>query len=211
MLCLVFLNGKPNIGCGVAYFCGMRTIGLFIMAVWVALSCPLSYSQGVALSDAMKRNIKEVEGLSLEVYMDGFYRAVGYGHRITDRDPEWIYDLVEYDEITPETADILFELDMIHLVAPGLQEVVRDIGTEYPQNVYDVMGSLIYNMGLAGLRDTAFYRLFKSKDYELAFRELLATKSGKDGLLNRRFMELKVLTENYSFVQGCYTKTEKPE
>lgn len=181
------------------------------MAVWAALSCPLSYSQGVLLSDAMKRNIKEVEGLSLEVYMDGFYRAVGYGHRITDRDPEWIYDLEEYDEITTETAEILFELDMIQLVTPGLQEVVRDIGTDYPQNVYDVMGSLIYNMGLAGLRDTTFYRLFKSRNYETAFRELLATKSGKDGLLDRRFMELKILTENYDSAHECYMETGKPE
>lgn len=176
------------------------------MACW----CTLSHSQVVSLSEDMKRHIKEVEGLSLEVYMDGFYRAVGYGHRITDRDPEWIYDLAHYDEITPETAEILFELDMIHLVTPGLQTVARDIGTGYPQNVYDVMGSLIYNMGLAGLRETDFYRLFKEREYELAFQELLATKSEKDGLLNRRFMELKVLTGNYDFKNGCYMNTITP-
>lgn len=173
------------------------------MTLW----CPLTYAQTIQLSESMKRNIKEVEGLSLEVYMDGFYRAVGYGHRITDRDPEWVYDLAHYDEITQETAEILFELDMIHLVSPGLQEIVRDIGTDYPQNVYDVMGSLIYNMGLAGLRSTEFYHLFRIKDYESAFRELLATKSEKEGLLNRRFMELKVLTENYDFTNGCYMET----
>ena len=162
------------------------------------------FSQPIQISKHMKQSIKEMEGLSLEVYMDGLYRAVGYGHRITDSDPEWITDLAHYDEITVETAEILFELDMIHLVTPGLMEIVKDIGTEYPQNVYDVMGDLVYNMGLAGLRTTVFYRLFVSRKYEAAFRELLATKSDKDGLLDRRFVELKILTENYDFDKGCY-------
>ena len=182
----------------------------FISVCLLLFCCCNTFSQAIELSPVMKHHIKNIEGLSLEVYMDGLYRAVGYGHRITLRDPEWVYDLAHSDTITYETAEILFELDMIHIVSPGLQQVLKDIGTSYPQNVYDVMGSLIYNMGLSGLRATKFYRLFKEKEYERAFRELLATKSAKDGLLNRRFIELKVLTENYNFTEGCYMKPYQP-
>lgn len=164
-------------------------------------------AQNPTVSQEMKERIKQVEGLSLEVYMDGLYRAVGYGHRIVATDPEWVYDLEHYDEITPETADILFELDMLNMVHPGLAVVASDLGKDYPQNVYDVMGSLIYNMGLEGLRATEFYRLFGEQRYREAFEELLDTKSVKDGLLNRRFMELKVLMENFDLTAGAYVKS----
>lgn len=173
------------------------------------MMCLLAFSlqaQTPTVSQEMKERIKQVEGLSLEVYMDGLYRAVGYGHRIVATDPEWVYDLEHYDEITQETADILFELDMLNMVNPGLAAVASDLGKDYPQNVYDVMGSLIYNMGLEGLRTTEFYRLFKEQRYRDAFEELLDTKSVKDGLLNRRFMELKVLMENFDLTAGAYVK-----
>ena len=164
----------------------------------------VGYCQGTGITVEMEERLKAMEGLSLEVYMDGLYRAVGYGHRITDRDPEWIYDLEYYDEITEETAEILFRLDMIHLVNPGLEIVRREIGGHYPSNVYDVMGSLIYNMGLSGLRSTEFYRLFRDGHHREAFRLLLATKADKEGLLERRYMELSVLVRNYDFNKGKY-------
>lgn len=178
-----------------------------IKYTFILLSClwhTTAFAQTSGISERMKECIKEAEGLSLEVYMDGPFRAVGYGHRITERDPEWVYELEEYDEIPIESAETLFELDMLHLVNPGLKQIIRDIGAEYPQNVYDVMGSLIYNMGLAGLQSTEFYRLFRGKEYEKSFRQLLATKSAQDGLLERRLMEVKMLTENYDIDKACY-------
>ena len=66
------------------------------------------------------------------------------------------------------------------------------------------MGSLIYNMGLEGLRSTEFYRLFRDGQHQEAFRLLLATKAEKEGLLARRYMELSVLVRNYDFSKGKY-------
>lgn len=198
------MTGIQKSGILSPYFCSMNSI---IKYTVILLSCiwhTTAFAQTSCISERMKECIKELEGLSLEVYMDGPFRAVGYGHRITERDPEWVYELEEYDEIPIESAETLFELDMLHLVNPGLKQIIRDIGAEYPQNVYDVMGSLIYNMGLAGLQSTEFYRLFKEKEYEESFRQLLATKSAQDGLLERRLMEVKILTENYDINKACY-------
>lgn len=188
-------------GNGNFFLCSMKRI---IIQLLLCICVNAGYGQIVGISAEMEERLKAMEGLSLEVYMDGLYRAVGYGHRITERDPEWVYDLEHYDEITEETAEILFRLDMIHLVSPGLEVVRREIGGHYPSNVYDAMGSLIYNMGLEGLRSTEFYRLFRDGQHQEAFRLLLATKAEKEGLLERRYMELSVLVRNYDFSKGKY-------
>ena len=174
----------------------------FCLVFMAIIYCALAQSQ---ISTEMKQFIKGVEGLSLEVYMDGYYRAVGYGHRINPSDPDWIYSLVEYDVITPVIADALFEKDMLSIVAKGLYQVREDIGNDYPSNVYDVMGSLIYNMGLSGLRSTPFYNLFKKKCYLAAFRALLSTKCSSIGLQQRREFELQVLARHFDFSKGCYS------
>lgn len=156
------------------------------------------------ISDEMKTVIKEHEGLNTMVYMDGLYRAVGYGHRLKDTDVSWIAELELYDEISRETAELLFDMDVVCLIGPGLIVVRQDIGWQYPQNVYDVMGSLIYNMGLEGLRTTAFYRAFTEKDYLTAFRLLPDTKSSQEGLFDRRMAELEILMRNFDFGSGGY-------
>ena len=117
------------------------------------------------ISPEMQKHIRQAEGCSLAVYMDEGYLAVGYGHRLRDDDVEWLRDLELYDEITQEAAELIFRLDMSRLVADGLIEVRKEIGNDFPQGVYDVMGSLIYNMGLDGLRSTQFWQLFREGRY----------------------------------------------
>lgn len=160
------------------YICNMEKLIIIIICL---LSGSISCSGQI--SEHMKSLIKDLEGLSTEVYMDGEEPAVGYGHHLCHTKYQWVRDLEPGDEITAEMADL---------------------GPDYPVNVYDVMGSVIYNIGLAGLIGSDFYRLFKKGDYERAFTELLMLKSRDRGVYERRKKELRVLLENYDFAQNKY-------
>lgn len=181
------------------YICNM---GKLIIIIICLLSGSISCSGQI--SEHMKSLIKDLEGLSTEVYMDGEEPAVGYGHHLCHTKYQWVRDLEPGDEITAEMADLLFDYDMLYLVTPGIEKVKADLGPDYPVNVYDVMGSVIYNIGLAGLIRSDFYRLFKKGDYERAFTELLMLKSRDRGVYERRKKELRVLLENYDFAQNKY-------
>lgn len=167
------------------------------------------YTADAQISEGMKQMIKAFEGLSTEVYMDGDHLAVGYGHHIRHNKLEWIQDLVPGEEITPELAELLFEYDMNYLVSPGLINVRKDIGWDYPDNVYDVMGSLIYNIGLEGLKKSDFYRSFKNGEYEKAFTELLMLKSKDPGIRLRRQEELRILLQHYHPIKKSYISSTK--
>lgn len=97
---------------------------------------------------------------------------------------------------------------MLYLVTPGLEQIKRELGREYPQNVYDVLGSLIYNMGLQGMKSTEFYRLFKAGEYERAFSYLLLAGTGQKGNEKRRRMELEHLLEGYEPRSRTWIKEE---
>lgn len=163
-----------------------------VLSLLLLLTATLSVT--AQISPEMQEHIRQAEGCSLTVYMDGGYLAVGYGHRLRDDDVEWLRDLELYDEITQEAAELIFRLDMSRLVADGLREVRREIGNDFPQGVYDVMGSLIYNMGLDGLRSTRFWQLFREGRYVEARDRLLVTRCTIPGLRERRIHEAVVLT-----------------
>ena len=171
---------------------------LLVLALCVVTMCRAQVS--VEMDDLIKKH----EGLSLEVYMDGPRIAVGYGHHIRYTEMEWVRDLEPGMEITEELAELLFRYDMIHLVTPGLIEIKKEIGWNYPQNVYDVMGSIIYNIGLQGLKNSEFYLCFREKRYDDAFMELLLLKSRDKGVRARRVAELKFLLLNYDEKQKKY-------
>lgn len=174
--------------------------------VIAAVICLAAVSIQAQISAVMQDRIKETEGLVLEVYRDGDKLAVGYGHHIRYSHQEWIQDLEEGDPITEELAELLFRHDMLYLVTPGLEQIKRELGYEYPQNVYDVMGSLIYNMGLQGLKSTEFYRLFKAGEYERVFTYLLLAGTGQRGNEKRRRMELEHLLEGYDPTSRTWTE-----
>lgn len=157
----------------------------------------------------MQAIIKEHEGLSTEVYMDGKHIAVGYGHHIRYTEMEWVRDLEPGMEITEELAESLFKYDMLYLVGPGLMEVKKEIGWDYPQNVYDVMGSVIYNIGLVGLKTSDFFHLFKERRYEESFVRLLLLKSADRGVRMRRKAELKMLMRQYDPLKKEFKRTVK--
>ena len=173
--------------------------------VVIMLSC-ICRSQ---ISTDMENFIKHYEGLSTEVYMDGPHLAVGYGHHIRFTEMEWVRDLEPGMEITEELAELLFRYDMLYLVNPGLIEVKKDLGWDYPSNVYDVMGSIIYHIGYNGLKESDFYRCFKSRQYEEAFTQLLLLKSKDKGIRKRREAELKILLLNYDPAAHLYKNIPK--
>ena len=170
--------------------------------------CIVSVCRG-QISQEMQAIIKEHEGLSTEVYMDGKHIAVGYGHHIRYTEMEWVRDLEPGMEITEELAESLFKYDMLYLVGPGLMEVKKEIGWDYPQNVYDVMGSVIYNIGLVGLKTSDFFHLFKERRYEESFVRLLLLKSADRGVRMRRKAELKMLMRQYDPLKKEYMRTVK--
>ena len=165
-----------------------------VLSLWLMLTA--TFTVTAQISPEMQKHIRQAEGCSLTVYMDGGYLAVGYGHRLRDDDVEWLRDLELYDEITQEAAELIFRLDMSRLVADGLREVRREIGNDFPQGVYDVMGSLIYNMGLDGLRSTLFSQLFSGGHYIDALDMLLVTRCTLPELRERRIHEAAVLTRS---------------
>lgn len=122
---------------------------------------------------------------------------------------EWVRDLEPGMEITEELAESLFQYDMLYLVGPGLMEVKKEIGWDYPQNVYDVMGSVIYNIGLVGLKTCDFFHLFKERRYEESFVRLLLLKSADRGVRMRRKAELKMLMRQYDPLKKEYKRTVK--
>ena len=170
--------------------------------------CVVSVCRG-QISQEMQAIIKEHEGLSTEVYMDGKHIAVGYGHHIRYTEMEWVRDLEPGMEITEELAESLFKYDMLYLVGPGLMEVKKEIGWDYPQNVYDVMGSVIYNIGLVGLKTSDFFHLFKERRYEESFVRLLLLKSADRGVRMRRKAELKMLMRQYDPLKKEFKRTVK--
>ena len=170
--------------------------------------CIVSVCRG-QISQEMQAIIKEHEGLSTEVYMDGKHIAVGYGHHIRYTEMEWVRDLEPGMEITEELAESLFKYDMLYLVGPGLMEVKKEIGWDYPQNVYDVMGSVIYNIGFVGLKTSDFFHLFKERRYEESFVRLLLLKSADRGVRMRRKAELKMLMRQYDPLKKEYKRTVK--
>jgi GH24 family phage-related lysozyme (muramidase) len=88
----------------------------------------------------------------------------------------------------------------------GLSVVKAEIGTGYPMSVYDVMGSLIYNMGLASLRRSLFYQMFRKGDYRMAILLLPFTASRASGLRARREAEQRMLVRDYLFRENRYRK-----
>lgn len=143
--------------------------------------------------------IKRVESLSLQVYMDGPAKAVGYGHHIRRTDPAWIRSLEVGDSISEELAELLFRLDMLYIVEPALLRIQKDLGSAYPSSVYDCFASLVYNCGERGFRQTHFYQLFREKDYVNALLLLPKTAAVLPGLKVRRTGELKMLIEDFDF------------
>lgn len=165
------------------------------------------YSQ---VTHDMQCFIKELEGFSTSVYKDGPHLAVGYGHHLRFSPLPWLKNLQQGDTLSVQTCEILFEWDMNTLVFPGLIKVYKEIGLSYPSNVYDVMGSLIYNLGLNGLRNSRFYQLFCIGRYEESFTELLLLKSRSRGLWNRRQLELRRLLQHYNFSLNKYDQIMEP-
>lgn len=176
--------------------------GILCLLLWPALVMAGQFSED------LPRHLRRWEGLHLSVYMDGDRKAVGYGHRITSEDSEFLQSLPVGAEVSRTLAETILYQDLDRLVSRGLVSIKREIGGGYPQSVYDVMGSLVYNMGLASLRRSLFYRTFKRGDYRMAILLLPFTASRAAGLKDRRREEQRMLVRDYEFSSNRFRKNK---
>lgn len=115
--------------------------------------------------DDYKNEIKEAEGLRLDVYYDSMgYPTIGYGHVLNCG-----------STIPREAADIIFEADYDHAVY-GYDRLGLDLDTVRRSVIID----MIFNLGLAGVMKFE-HMLFAIKhgDWVRAANELMDSKYAK--------------------------------
>jgi GH24 family phage-related lysozyme (muramidase) len=175
-----------------------------MIRIWCVLFLLLSISNMIKaqkISEEGMEFIKEQEGCSLTIYWDGNKKAIGYGHNI--KGEELLAVLRIGDALSKEWVEEIFKEDVKKLINPNLKKIFKE-EKEFPQNVYDVFGSLIYNIGYEGLINTKFYKLFKKERYMQAFLELPWTKIKYNGNIKRRYSEVFLLSENFDFEKNRY-------
>lgn len=127
--------------------------------------------------------IKRFEGCKLEAYQDqkGIW-TIGWGTTgpgITAQTPP----------ISQGTADAML-LGHIREMALSLTDL---LGNTLPQNRFDALTSLVYNIGMQAFRTSTMLRLIKAKDFEGASAQFLlwdhTLHAVNPGLLERRLAE----------------------
>ena len=155
------------------------------------------------ISDRGKNLIKKYESLSLKAYRLKGERAntIGYGHQIKKDDPAWLRKKCVGDKITESQAIALFNKDIDILVNPALSRIKDeliecgvDIGL-FEQGFIDALGSLIFNCGEHGIKNTRFYRLLKSGNIDDAIAVVPNTKARLRGLKIRRLEEQSLMLD----------------
>ena len=126
--------------------------------------------------------IKSNEGIAKRAYWDVNGITVGWGHKINADDPEWLKKMRVGDWLSKSNADYLFARDIVDMVNPGIQLILRDleshgIDTEkLSQGFIDGLGDLIYNCGLRGVMTSEFYTVARSGDIKLALKLVPKTR-----------------------------------
>ena len=129
------------------------------------------YAQSFTISQDGIEHIKDYEKCHLEPYYateserKRGIRTIGWGHKITRNDPEW---LIKATSITQEQADALFAND-IKVFENELLRAVRGLTNKqlknpeiYPQQFIDVVISMLYNSGLSNVKASDFYKTWNN-------------------------------------------------
>lgn len=135
--------------------------------------------------------IKARESCRLEPHWDaiGGVYDIGYGHVLGPSDPRVA--------ITQDEADALFELDC-HVRAEELATFLPEL----PQQIFDSLLSLGYNIGMDALRNSTIVAYVVAGQLEAACIAFLDWNKAQgkfvQGLLNRRALEMLI------FARGEY-------
>ena len=155
----------------------------------------------IKISRYGREQIKEFEKLSLTSYHDGGKgrKSIGYGHQIKTTDPKWLRDKYYGGSITKRQAERLFDKDITEFVEPALNRlncemIENGVNTDnLSQSFYDALGSLIYNCGENGVKQTEFYRLLKRGKVQKAIALVPTTKITAKGHKERRKREAEMM------------------
>lgn len=142
-----------------------------------------------SVSPTMQTMIKQWEGLRLTAYRcPGGVLTIGYGHTGND--------VVAGMTITPRQADDLFAAD-IALCARTLAAMLEaDAIAPMPQNRFDALASLAFNIGTNGLRRSTLWRKLRNgrpvREIAAEFNRWVFAGGRKvPGLVSRRAAESK--------------------
>ena len=150
------------------------------------------------------KHIKQYENLVLVPYHlgDSTKYAIGYGHLIKLSDPIWLKNIVSKYKITKSDAEKILDYDINSMVNPALNRIFRElegegVNTEFlSQGFIDGLGSLIYNCGESGIKNTEFYRHLKNGEIELAIAKVEKTHVYMKGHYVRRLAEAEMMSDS---------------
>lgn len=214
----IFIDGKPAaltghaVSCGGVVVGGASAVGSDTAAVeglnLTLLSAPTPAAgetqagQKLALSEAGKQWLKDVEQLRLTPYNDQTGQditswvegaTIGYGHLIS-REDWYLYQ----DGIDAEQAEQLFEKDLV----PYEQVVNMEIVAPLTQNQFDAAVILAYNIGANAFRNSSAVKLINDpgaatpySSVEEAWKAFNRSQGVVNrGLVNRRAAEWDMYT-----------------
>ena len=153
----------------------------------------------MTISPAGRKRIEGFEGCVLKAYRDqrGIL-TIGYGHT----GPEVTVGLMW----TLAQADAAMTADLVTRVEEPLNRLVSN-NVVLSQNMFDALGSLVYNIGEGAFAESTLLRLLNQHDALGAANQFLVWDKTKaatnDGLLDRRIEERKIfMTPDAAAVVG---------
>lgn len=160
----------------------------------------------IKISNKGKSFIKSYESLSLVSYRikGESSNTIGYGHKINSDDPIWLRKKYIGESISKQQAEEIFNYDIENFVEPALNRIYNEldslnVSTEIlNSNFWDSMGSLIFNCGPTGIKNTKFYSLLKRNRIRLAIKEVNSTHVYLNGHKQRRLKEQELMMDIYS-------------
>lgn len=155
------------------------------------------------ISQDGRDQIKDFEKLSLTVYriQGEKLRTVGYGHQIKSTDPLWLRQKYLGHTITEKQAVDIFNKDIDEFVEPALNRLYAELESngvdtnQFSQGFTDSLGSLIFNCGESGVRNTEFFRMLKKGKIRLAVSLVPTTHVYMNGHKKRRRVEANMMIE----------------
>ena len=159
----------------------------------------------VKMSERGKEFIKSHESLSSKaVILKGEkLRTIGYGHQIRKTDPLWLQQKYVGDEITKKQAEEIFDNDMANFLEPAINRLYKELWkngvntNKLPQGFTDAFGSLIYNCGESGIRNTEFFKQLKKGNLSKAISLIPTTHVYYPGHKTRRINELNMMKASF--------------
>ena len=166
-------------------------------------STPLPKKKVFYISQDGRDQIKDFEKLSLTVYriQGEKLRTVGYGHQIKSTDPLWLRQKYLGHMITEKQAEEIFNKDIDEFVEPALNRLYAELESngvdtnQFSQGFTDSLGSLIFNCGESGVRNTEFFRMLKKGKIRLAVSLIPTTHVYMKGHVKRRRTEANMMIE----------------